>query len=188
MKTDYSKIVIACDMDDTIEYLVPAWLEYLNKQYGTHVRYTDVKNWNMQICFPDLSWDQIFEPLGLKSFWKTVKPMKDAQEYIPRLIEEGFQFYIVTSSHPNTVAHKFYQCLFKHFPYIKWDHVVIAKNKQLIRCDVLIDDAEHNIVGPYRGFLKTTVHNQNFPTDMYPDITRVHCWKHIYEEIHKLYD
>lgn len=184
----YKDIVIACDMDDTIEYLVPAWIKWLNAKHGTSIQYTDVKDWDIKKSFPTLAWEEIFEPLHKEDFWKTVKPMKDAQYYIPKLIEEGFQFYIVTSSHPDTVAHKFNKCLFKHFPFIRWDHVIVAKNKQLIRCNILIDDGEHNIIGPYIGLLKDTIHNKNFNVDDYENITRVHCWKHIYEVIHKFYD
>ena len=122
-------------MDDTIEYLVPAWIKWLNAKYGTNTTYLDIKSWN------------------------TVEPMKDAQEYIPKLIEEGFQFYIVTSAPPDTIKHKAQQCLFKHFPYLKWENVIVARKKQLIHCNILIDDAMHNIVGPYKGFLKATIHN-----------------------------
>ena len=82
----YKDIIIACDMDDTIEYLVPAWIKWLNAKHGTTVRYLDIKNWNMQLAFPTLTWDQIFEPLKLEEFWDTVAPMKDAQYYIPKLI------------------------------------------------------------------------------------------------------
>jgi 5'(3')-deoxyribonucleotidase len=184
----YKDIVIACDMDDTIEYLVPAWIKWLNAKHGTTVRYLDIKNWNMQLAFPTLTWDQIFEPLKLEEFWDTVEPMKDAQYYIPKLIEEGFQFIIVTSSAPETIKFKAQRCLFKHFPYIEWKNVIIARKKQLIHCNILIDDAMHNIVGPYKGFLKATIHNLDFKPEDYPTVTKVYCWKHIYEEIHKLYD
>ena len=50
----YKDIVIACDMDDTIEYLVPAWIKWLNAKHGTTVKYLDIKNWNMQLAFPPL--------------------------------------------------------------------------------------------------------------------------------------
>lgn len=188
MSIQHHDIVIACDMDDTIEYLVLAWIQWLNRKHGTNVTYMDVQDWDMKLAFPELTWQEIFEPLALKEFWQDVKPMKDAQYYIQKLIEEGFQFYIVTSSHPNTIAHKVNECLFKHFPYLKWENTIIAKNKQLIRCNVLIDDGEHNIVGPYIGLLKDTMHNRKFNEHAYDNIYRVHCWKHIYETIHKLFD
>ena len=184
----YKDIIIACDMDDTIEYLVPAWIKWLNNKYGTNTTYLDIKSWNIKLAFPTLTSEQIFAPLRTKEFWKTVEPMKDAQEYIPKLIEEGFQFYIVTSAPPDTIKYKAQQCLFKHFPYLKWENVIVARKKQLIHCNILIDDAMHNIVGPYRGFLKATIHNLNFNPAEYPTVTKVYCWKHIYEEIHKLYD
>ena len=184
----YKDIVIACDMDDTIEYLVPAWIKWLNMQYNLNVKYIDVTDWDISKVFPTLTSHQIFEPLDNPEFWDTVKPMKDAQYYIPKLIEEGFQFYIVTSSHPRNYKYKYEKCLRKYFPYLSWKNIIVTKNKQLINCDILIDDGEHNIIGPYIGLLKDTTHNKNFNVDAYENITRVHCWKHIYEVIHKFYD
>lgn len=34
--------VICCDMDDTIEYLLPAWIRWLNTKYGYNTKYSDV--------------------------------------------------------------------------------------------------------------------------------------------------
>lgn len=181
----YKDIIIACDMDDTIEYLVPAWIKWLNNKYGTKVIYDDIVDWDITKAFPTLQKEQVFAPLRLEAFWETVEPMKDAQYYIPKLIEEGFQFYIVTSAPPDTIIHKFNKCLKVHFPYLDWKHVIIAKNKQLIRCDVLIDDGEHNIVGPYIGLLKDTPHNRDFEAS---NVYHVKDWKEIYTKIHNIFD
>lgn len=184
----YKDIIIACDMDDTIERLKDAWITYLNNRYGYSVKYQDIVDWNITLAFPGLTDAQVFEPLDCEEFWKTVEPMKDAQKYIPKLIEEGFQIYIVTSASPRSVAPKLEHVLYKYFPYIDSHNVIIARKKQMIRCDILIDDAEHNVVGPYIGLLKDTPHNQKFNTLEHQNTFRVHCWKHIYETIHKLVD
>lgn len=139
--------VIACDMDDTIEYLLPAWVKWLNKKYGYNVKYSDVVDWRMSLAFPGLTNEQVFEPLHLDEFWKTVEPMWDAVYYIEKLINEGFPFYIVTSSHPDSILPKFNHVLYKYFPFIDKHNIIIAHEKQMIRCDVLIDDGTHNVVG-----------------------------------------
>lgn len=180
--------VIACDMDDTIEYLLPAWISWLNNNYGYNVNYHEVTDWRVKLSFPGLTDEQVMQPLYLEEFWKTVKPMEDAIHYIKLLIEEGFPFYIVTSSHPESIVPKFTHVLYKYFPFIDRHNVIIAYKKQLIRCNILIDDGTHNIVGPYIGLLKDTPHNQWFKTEDIPNIYRVHCWKQIYELIHKIID
>ena len=85
----------------------------------------------------------------------------------------------------SNILYKYNNCLKVHFPYIDWKHVIIAKNKQLVRCDVLIDDGEHNIVGPYVGLLKDTPHNRDFEA---PNVYHVKNWEEIYTKIHKLFD
>lgn len=185
-----SDFVIACDMDDTIEYLVMALVEWLNNKYGTKVEYKDVNEWRVSNFFPTLTTDQVWEPLHHREFWKTVKPMKDAQVYIEKLIKEGFPFFIVTSSTPESVPLKLQEVLYKYFPFIDKNNVIICHKKQQIRCDVLIDDGVHNIIGPYKGLLKTAPHNRKWiiPENLTNQVFRVHCWKHIYEMVHFLFN
>lgn len=180
--------VIACDMDDTIEYLLPAWIRWLNAKYGYNTKYSDVTDWRVRLAFPGLTDDQVFEPLQLEEFWKTVEPMWDAVYYIKKLIDEGFPFYIVTSSYPDSILPKFTHVLYKYFPFIDKHNIIIAHKKQMIHCDMLIDDGTHNIVGPYIGLLKDTPHNRWFKEKDIKNIYRVYCWKQIYEKIHEIID
>ena len=66
--------VICCDMDDTIEYLIQAWLRWLNNRYELSVQYEDVKHWEMKRAYPTLTEKQIFEPLALPDFWRRSPP------------------------------------------------------------------------------------------------------------------
>lgn len=185
---NYNDCVIACDMDDTIEYLLPAWVEYLNKKYGYSKTVDDIVDFRMTLSYPYLSKEQIFEPLFLEDFWKTVEPMKDAIIYTKKLIEEGFPFYIVTSSHPDTLSYKLKHVLYKYFPFIDYHNVITTTKKQLIRCTIMIDDGQHNIVGPYYGLLMNASHNQNFNETDYENIKRVYNWEEIYENVHRIAD
>ena len=59
-------------------------------------------------------------------------------------------------------------------------HNVYICNKQMIRCDYLVDDGAHNIVGPYKGLLMDMPHNRSF---QHEGITRVHNFKEVYKII-----
>ena len=97
--------IICSDFDDTINDLVKAWIKALNNVHGTHVRYEDIKSWNMQKAFFTLTEEELCAPLKSRLFWKTVDIKPDAKYYINKLIKEGFQFYIVTASaHPTIQA------------------------------------------------------------------------------------
>ncbi|MBO7364928.1 MAG: hypothetical protein J6U26_06340 [Lachnospiraceae bacterium] len=147
-------MVILVDMDDTIEHLLVPWTECLNRKYGKNVRLTDVKCWNMQVTYPDLTTEEIFSPLDEDSFWDAVTPIEGAPEALKRLMDRGHEVYIVTATPYQSVAAKMERVLFRYFPFIRWDHVIVASNKQMIRADVLVDDGYHNLLGgSYRKIL-----------------------------------
>ena len=180
--------IVACDMDDTIEYLVQAWVRWLNNKYELSVQYEDIKHWEMQLAFPTLTKEQIFEPLTIVDFWRTVEPMPQAVKYIKKLIDDGFTFYICTASHYRALEVKMDEVLFKHFPYLSWSNVIVMQNKQMLKCDILIDDAAHNIVGEYIGLLKDAPYNKSFNESEHVSVLRVHTWKEIYNRVHEIYN
>lgn len=178
------KLRICIDMDDTIEYLLPAWLRWLNNRYNLNVKIEDITNWDMTLFFPDLTMEQICEPLNIPEFWDMVNPMSDAIEYIPKLINDGHEVYICTSTSYKIAKEKFDRCLFKHFPFIDKHNVIVTYNKQMIDCDILIDDAVHNIVGgKYIGILLWMPHNKYLNVDEFENIHRCFDWKEIYNLI-----
>jgi 5'(3')-deoxyribonucleotidase len=174
---------ICIDMDDTIEWLVKSWARWLENKYHFGVKYEDITDWNIFSFYPELTSDQVCEPLNTPEFWDTVEPMKDAQEVIPRLMQAGHEIYICTSTHYKTAPFKFDRCLFKHFPFISHKNVIISYNKQMIKCDILIDDGFHNIVGDYIGLLMNVPSNSKYYTGNLPKVFRVFDWYDIENKI-----
>jgi 5'-nucleotidase len=178
-------ITILVDMDDTIENLLDSWIACLNERHSLTVQLSDITDWDMTKFFPQITEHELYEPLFEPEFWDTVKPRKDAIEYLGRLQDEGCNIYIVTSSHYKTIEAKMERVLFKHFPFIKWNHVITADFKQMIKGDVMIDDAQHNLIGgEYERILMDAPHNQNFKNNLF-GIKRANCWKCIYDIIHE---
>lgn len=179
-------MTILVDMDDTIEGLMDSWLDFIHKKHGIELRSEDIKEWDMRKAFPTLTSDEIFAPLFEERMWQNVKPFRDAIEYLPKLIEAGHDVVIVTASHFDTVAMKVRNVLLKHFPFIKYDNVIIASRKQLIRGDVLVDDAPHNLIGgDYAGILFNAPHNRSFPAEEH-GFKRASNWKEVFEIIQEI--
>ena len=178
-----SKYTILIDMDDTIEDLVPAWVAWLNKKYGLMVDYNSVYDWNMSLTFPQLTKEQIREPLSLEDFWKTVKPKPDAIKYIQKLLEDGYKIKIVTASYYNTLTYKVEHVLFKYFPFITWEDVIVCYDKSIIKGTCLIDDGFHNLIG-FSGnrILFDTSYNKKYDERKF-NMIRVFSWEAIYEYI-----
>lgn len=177
---------IAIDMDDTIENLLLAWIDWLNKEHNLNASIDDVKSWEMGDLYPSLSSEQIFSPLFNEGFWYTVSPKLDAVKYVEQLIKDGQDVYIVTSSHYGTVKAKFEAIIEKYFPSIDWKHLITTNNKHLIRCDIMVDDGPHNLEdNDCIRILFDAPHNKKYDAEA-NNMKRVHNWEEAYNLIKNL--
>ena len=88
--------------------------------------------------------------------------------------------YIVTASLYQTLPEKMDEVLFRYFPYISWDHVIVTHNKHLIHGDVLVDDGPHNLSGgSYRKILFEAPHNREFDETSIGAM-RARSWEEVY--------
>lgn len=180
------KLTLLVDMDDTIEDLLGAWLTYLNQKHGTNVGKDDITQWDISAAFPSLSKQQVYEPILLNDFWKTVKPKDGAYDALEKMLADGHSIYIVTASNHETLHTKMECVLFRYFPFLSWNNVIVTSNKQMIKGDILIDDGVHNLIGgEYVGILMDAPHNKNFPNDEF-GITRVYNWEDAYGVVTKM--
>lgn len=179
-------MIILVDMDDTIEHLLCPWLNWLNKAYDKNVQESDVVSWDMQDAYPDLSVEQIFEPLDVPEFWDTVTPIEGAREALERFLSRGHKIYVVTSTPVGSVRPKMERVLFRYFPFFTFDDVIITSNKQLVRGDVLIDDGYHNMVGgTYKKILVDAPYNRKYD-EREAGAVRVRNWAEIEAAIERI--
>lgn len=178
------KLTVLIDMDDTAENLCEVWIDFINERNGTNVHITDVKEWDMTKAFPTLEREKIYEPLFDEELWKRITPLPGAVETIKRIIDDGHKVVIVTAVHHyDMVSMKLKNVLFKYFPYLTMDDVIITSQKQLVHGDVLIDDAPHNLNGGrYFKMLFDAPHNQYYAAED-NDAVRVHNWNEVYKVV-----
>jgi 5'(3')-deoxyribonucleotidase len=74
------------------------------------------------------------------------------------------------------------KALFRYFPYLGNRDLIIMRDKQMIKCDFLVDDAIHNIVGDYKGLLVDMPSNQGFS---HPNVIRVFDFQAVYDIINQ---
>ena len=179
-------MTILVDMDDTIEQLLKAWVREVNERYGYSVAYDEVVSWDVSAAFPGLSWEQVYEIPTLPGFWRTVEPIPGAAEALQRLMAAGHEVYIVTATTCESVPEKMNELLFRWFPFLSWDQVIITCRKQMIRGDVLIDDGVHNLEGgAYAKLLMTAPHNRGYDAEA-NGMIRVDNWAQIEDVIQSL--
>ena len=159
-------MIILIDMDDTIEQLLRAWLDGVNRRYGRSVAYDDITDWDVSAPYPGLTREQVYAIPDEPGFWGTVRPIEGAAEVIKRFMDAGHEVYIVTATHYVSIPEKMDDLLFRWFPFISWDQVIITSHKQMIKGDVLIDDGIHNLEGgDYIKILMTAPHNRCYDAE-----------------------
>lgn len=179
-------MVILVDMDDTIESLLQAWVKGVNEKYGRSVRVEEVRSWDVSAAFPGLSFEQVYEIPVQPGFWKTVEPIPGAAEALQRFMAAGHEVYIVTATPYLSVPEKMTDLLFRCFPFLTWDQLIITSRKQLIRGDVLIDDGTHNLEGgDYIKILMTAPHNLSYDAEA-NGMIRVSNWAEVESVIQAL--
>lgn len=175
-------MTILFDADDTAENLLECWVSTLNRRHGTSVNKDEITEWDMTLAFPTLSPEEVFSPLYEDDFWKQVTPLPGCIEYLQRLIADGHELYMVTATDYRTCRAKIDRLL-EIFPFLSQDHIIICNNKQMIRGDILIDDAPHNLIGGrYRKILMSAPHNRDFNAAAH-DIYRANSWDAVYSII-----
>lgn len=176
---------ILVDCDGVLEDLNTEWVAAINKKYNTCVAPESITEWNIAKFFPALSRTQVFSPLHKREFWRSLLPMDGAIQILYQLIQDGHEIFIVTSSHPDTVSYKI-EFLKKYFDFIPYKNVIITSNKQMVKGDVLIDDAPHNLVGgDYQGILFSAPHNKSF-NEKEDGFIRVDDWAGVYNAVNSI--
>ena len=179
-------MTILVDMDDTIEYLLQAWVRGVNARFRRDASADDVHSWDVSEAFPGLTREQVYSIPDEPGFWGTVDPVPGAAEALQRLMDSGHKIFIVTATTYESVPEKMHDLLFRYFPFLQWDQVIITGNKQMIRGDVLIDDGVHNLEGgDYFKILMTAPHNRNYDAEA-NGMIRVHTWAEIEQVIAEL--
>lgn len=169
---------ILADMDDTITWLLPAWIKWLNRKHNLSVKLEDIRAWDMPAAFPLLTKEQIYEPLATEEFWDEVVPREGAIETLSLFHHrENYEVFICTSTDYRNIRPKFEKVIQRYFPFIDWNHVIVTSRKQMIRADYIIDDAVHNLIGGCqpRKILLSMPHNEDCDLRG-TDILRANNW------------
>ena len=172
-------MTILVDMDDVMEQLRKALVNRANKRFHRNASVDDVTDWSIVCAFPGIAKQQVLDFMREADFWETVEPVPGAAEALRHFLDEGHEVYVVTATEYEHVAEKMKGVLFRYFPFLSWDHVIVTGRKQMIRGDVLIDDGVHNLEGgEYKKILVTAPYNKDYDAEA-NGMIRVHGWDEI---------
>lgn len=171
---------IALDCDNVICNTAESVLQQHYADTGEKLTLDDIKGYYIENYVGD-DYKYDFHLIFLKKeMWKRVKVLPNCVEVIKRLHDKGNEIYFVTSTEPQNVAKKA-RFLQRTFPFLDIRKRLITTHcKQMIRCDILIDDYEMNLInGSYFGILMNYSWNSNFDESAYDNIYRVFEWTQV---------
>ena len=136
---------IAIDIDNTITNMNEILLQMCNAHYGTSYTYQDITSYD----FFDKTFDNPWRFTNTRQFWDEVDVDKAAVKRIKSRIMLGHHVLLVTASHFNDMlGYKIKTTLAKiGLPdnYLGEKDIIVAQDKRLIPCDIMIDDYAPNL-------------------------------------------
>jgi 5'(3')-deoxyribonucleotidase len=153
-------------MDEVLNTLLESWVEYLNARFGKNAKAEDINAWDLRCIYPDLTDEEVNSPLYDGVFWEMVRVKPHSVEALKEMVDDGHEVFIVTAQLVYQTIPEKMDWLFEKFPYLLWDNVIITRRKQLVKGDVLIDDAVHNLEGgDYMKILMDCPNNRRYDAE-----------------------
>ncbi len=180
---------IMIDLDETI--CSPTYLEEVNKYMKTNYRYEDIDTYFVEDIIPVKEREKFLDLFYQKAnVYQNAKIMPHAIEVIEELTH-FYEVYIVSAfvdkrrvAESSIMAKYKYEWIIKNLPFIPPKQIILTGSKDVILCDIKIDDKVSNLKG--YGEIKLLLdhlHNRKYSFEELESlgIKRVHDWLQIKE-------
>lgn len=179
-------MIIMCDIDNTINDLLPKTLALYNSRTGKNIQVSDITTYNFSECLPLEDANGILELFKEKELWDSLEPLLDSQWGIKTLLNTDHKVYLATATHECNFEWKC-DWIKKYFPMISTDNIIRIKDKSLLRADVLIEDClEQLISNVCERICLDYPHNRNPLKDYAYEIYRASNWRDIIKYINNI--
>jgi 5'(3')-deoxyribonucleotidase len=175
------KLQIILDSDEVIARNIDLLLNMYNAEYKTSVTRNELLEWDLTKVQKEGT--DILKYFNQPGFFRHLPLIEESQIYIKQLIEDGHDVVVATSSPKNGILDKI-EFFEEYFPFIPFSNIIPITRKDLLKGDIMLDDAPHNLEfsGCRYPVVFDNLWNQN--TEKYPflkDLKRVSTWKEFYE-------
>ncbi len=178
---------IMIDLDETI--CSPSYLKEVNKYLNTNYKYEDIKTYFVEdIIEEDKKQDFLDYFYQNVNVYDEAMILPDALGVIEKL-SHFYEIYIVSAfvdkrriKESSIMAKYKYEWILKNMPFIDPKKIVLTGSKDIIMCDIKIDDKVSNLKGyGETKLLMDQLHNQKYSfeelTNM--NIKRVYDWQQV---------
>ena len=160
------------DMDSVIVDLMTEWFQRYSQAYDDDLTVDSILCWQTEKYVKPECGAKIYDFLDEPGLFRHLKPLPGAIETLKRLSED-FDILIVTASRTHAYTEK-EQWVEEHLPFIGKRNLIFSHRKDMIRGDVLFDDAPPNL----RAFAATgrLAVAMDYPYNRDVDVPRVGNW------------
>ena len=178
---------IMIDLDETI--CSPSYLKAVNKYLNTNYKYEDIKTYFVEdIIEEDKKQDFLDYFYQNVNVYDEAMILPDALGVIEKL-SHFYEIYIVSAfvdkrriKESGIMAKYKYEWILKNMPFIDPKKIVLTGSKDIIMCDIKIDDKVSNLKGYGKTkLLMDQLHNQKYSFEELTNlnIKRVYDWQQV---------
>ena len=139
-------MIICVDIDNVLNNLTEKTIELYNALSDKNIQMSDITTYSFAECLPQEDADAIIELFQKQELWDALSPLSDSQWGLKTLLNTGHEIYLATATHPDNFAWKV-AWIEKQYPFIDTHNIIRIVNKNLLKCDVMIDDCLDNLIG-----------------------------------------
>lgn len=152
---------ILVDVDEVCADLLSEWLRRYNMEYGDTKTIEDMHYWDMTRNVYSHVGKEIYKYLDEPDLYDYVQVVPYAEIGVRMLRCAGHRVTFVTSCSSGQMAKGKIEWLFRHGFIQDIEEVIVAKNKGMIRGDIMIDDYVENLRAfGGKGILMTRQYNK----------------------------
>lgn len=160
------------DMDSVICDLMTEWHRRYNQEYDDDLCVEKLRCWHTEKYVKPACGMKVYDFLDEPGLFLHLKPLPDALDVMERLSQQ-FDILIVTSSRTHAFTEK--ECWVEtHLPFIGKHNLIFAHRKDMIRGDLLFDDAPHNLLAFQASGREVVA--MDYPYNRDVPVERVRSW------------
>lgn len=131
---------LAIDMDGVLADVYSQFIKMHAEEFGEELLLADLEGKTEAEAFP-----RLLKHVNSKGFFRDAPLIAGCQEQV-RKLNEKYKVFIVSAAmeFPGSLVEK-QAWLNDHFPFITWQQMVFCGSKEIINCDIMIDDHFKNL-------------------------------------------
>jgi 5'(3')-deoxyribonucleotidase len=185
------KINLFLDFDETLTQSIKQFVKVANKRFGTNKNYEELKKWNFEDLFPNITYENINDIFASDDFFVDLELIEDVETVMNKL-KEQFNIYIATIGSEDNLRKK-ESWLKDNLKDIKYKFIGLLDNSSSIEYDkssvdmtdsIFVDDRVDNLRSSNAKVKILFKNNKNYDwqqIDSNEEIYIVNSWKEIYD-------